>query len=130
MPMHAFTRLTVESRDRHRFFYFRHMARLAGIYLWIGAVQPFLKRHLLWKIADLFPTRPPRCGDERMAASAQRCVANLTSLDREKASRGRLHDALVTGIHRKRPVLRPDTVVFAVLRTGDHHVAVECCASA
>ena len=105
VPMHAFSRLTVDRGDPHCFMHLRHMARLAGAFVAIVTVQPLQIWHLFRQRANLFSARSQRFGIESVAAAAQSRVANLRSFLRNETSGGGQHDALVAVINDERAVL-------------------------
>src|SRR5579872_541360 len=99
VTMHARTRLSIQSGDRHCFVYLGHVARLAGLFAGVVAVQPFLVRHLLGQTADFSSVRTQCFRLQSMTAAAQSRVANLIALLRHKTAGRRLHPAPMSSIN-------------------------------
>src|SRR4051812_2230337 len=84
--MHSDSRFAHHGGDLYLAFNFRHVTRLAGIFLRIVAVLPFEIRHLLREEAEEFTARAKRFGVQRMAGGAQGGVANMSGSSRAKAT--------------------------------------------
>ena len=115
-------RRAIERGDGDRFLHLGHVARLAGVALWIVAVLPLQERHLLGKRADLLTLGPERFGEEGVATAAQGGVADVVAVLRHQAVGGRLHDALMPVIDDEGAILR---TMVDVTEAGERDVAVE-----
>src|SRR5579872_5459772 len=121
VTMHARTRLSIQSSYWYRFEYLGHVARLAGLFAGVVAVQPFLIGHLLGQAADFSSVRTQCFRLQSMTAAAQSRVANLIALLRHKTAGRRLHHAPMSSINYKWPVLRS---LICVVRTGDNNIPI------
>src|SRR5579872_4401262 len=121
VTMHARTRLSIQSSYWYRFEYLGHVARLAGLFAGVVAVQPFLIGHLLGQAADFSSVRTQCFRLQSMTAAAQSRVANLIALLRHKTAGRRLHHAPMSSINYKRPVLRS---LILILRARDYNISI------
>src|SRR6185312_920323 len=72
------------------------MTLLAAFLVAVIAMQPFAIGHLFRQLADDLPTGTASFGIQRMTRGAQLCIADMQIVGWTKATRGGLHDVLVT----------------------------------
>lgn len=103
--MHAVAGHPEHFRDRRRLLYFRHVAILAALFLFVVTVQPFRTRHLLRQLANHLRDRSSCLGEQGVAGGAQLRISDVRFIGRQKTIRRCLHDMLLALLDLKRPVL-------------------------
>lgn len=122
MPHHPVMQIGMDRGDRRLSPHLGHMAGLAALLRGIGAVLPFLKRHLLGQPAGGIALVVHRVGEKRVAGGAQRRVLDVVAATGNKAG-GRMHDPFPppVGI-----VERPEQfALFRLFRDVDDEAAVQ-----